>query len=131
MVELMGELNWQLLKAMNLSPAYTEEIRYKLVVLSEQSTYAIEEIRSILASLDSLNTTLATEAGNVNFALVRADVLGYEQKQRVTGILMLQVKAIQRLGIIFSIKPNLTDIVNFCNVLGVSFGQTSIVTRVR
>lgn len=131
MVQLMGELTWKVVKYLNLEFSFTEAIARQLNILAETSTYAIKEVEGAIANLESLEITLAEESGNVNFALVRADVLTYDQKMRVVGILMGQATLIQRLGKLMGVKPDLTAIRQFCGVLGVPFDRQIQGTTVR
>jgi hypothetical protein len=123
MAELMGELSWKVVKYLNLAPSSTEAVNRSLTILEESSTYPVQEIREILAKLEGLEATLAEESENVNFALVKADVLGYDQKMRVAGILLSQSGLIQRLGKIVGVAPDLSVTNQFLRALSVPYNR--------
>lgn len=82
-------------------------IKNKCAERDRQSDFFRNQLVSILTLLDELNQNFLREANTPNFALVKAAVLGYAEKQRVLGILVLLRHNTSKLGLVLDINPNL------------------------
>ena len=123
MEELINELAWQIGSHLNLGIERIPAVTSRLGFLSDTSIHAMSEVRALIANLDSLETTLAEESGSVNFGLISVDVLLFDQKQKVAGILASQAAAIGRLGKIMGETPDLSILNEFRTVLGLHRGS--------
>jgi len=120
---LIDELAWQICTHLNLGVERIPPVTSTLGLLSDTSIFVMAEVRTLVAKLDSLEITLAEESGSTNFGLISVDVLLYDQKQKIAGILASQAAAIGRLGKIVGEIPDLSILNEFRTVLGLHRGR--------
>jgi len=123
MEELINELAWQISSHLNLGVERIPAVTSTLGLLSDTSIYVFAEVRALVAKLDSLEITLTEESGSTNFGLISVDVLLFDQKQKVAGILASQASAIGRLGKILGETPDLSTLNGFCAILGINLSR--------
>lgn len=83
-------------------------------------------MQSDLTAIEAMESTLLTETGSANFAIVQASVLRYAENKRVLGLLMQQYQFSKRLGNYVDIKPNLEVLEGMLRMLGIALPTTAV-----
>jgi hypothetical protein len=98
----------------------------RMDILTARSAVQVEEVLTILTGLTTLESKLATLAGDADFALTKLDVIEWQPGQRAVGILFQTLNLIARLGKIFKLTPDTISITAFLSAMGISSVSTGI-----
>lgn len=101
----------------------------KLEALQRESELIILKIQEDLAKLDELEIKLSENAASPNFAIIKADVLEYDAKQKTYGIITEMLRVSQRLANLTGIKGNFSHLDEQLELLGANPVQCHIVGR--
>jgi hypothetical protein len=105
---------------LNLPPELVATtIAPRLDVLTTLSPVVVDEVLTLLTNLTALETSLQTEAGSVDFALIKLDVIEFQPGQRTAGILLQSLNLINRLATIIGVKANTSSITTLLSGMGV------------
>ena len=107
------------LEYLDLAPDQDNAVSAALSSLEARSENFVVEVQQILEQIGVVDATFFVETGSTNFALKQADVLVYEQKQRIVGLLMQKMGLVKRLGKLLSIAPDLEYLEQFLKMLDV------------
>ncbi|MFM6401826.1 MAG: hypothetical protein ACKPFF_34545 [Planktothrix sp.] len=102
----------------------------KAETLQRESEIIIQQIQDDLVKLDELEIKLNETASSQNFAIIKADVLEYGEKQKTYGILTEMLRISQRIAQMMSIKGNFSQIDEQLDLLGATPVQSGIVGRI-
>lgn len=107
------------LECLNLAPDWDSAVSTALSQLEERSESFVLEVQQILVQVAQVNATFLVETGSTNFALMQADVLRYEQNQRIVGMLIQKIGLVKRLALLLSIEPDTNYLEQMLRMLGV------------
>ncbi len=101
----------------------------KAEALQRESEIIIQQIQDDLVKLAELEIKLNETASSQNFAIIKADVLEYGEKQKTYGILAEMLRISQRIAQMMGIKGNFSQIDEQLALLGATPVQSGIVGR--
>jgi hypothetical protein len=96
------------------------QITPRMDALTALSPAVVDDVLDLLAKLSTLEATLQTEAGSVDFALIKLDVIEFQPGQRTAGILLQSLALLKRLGKIMGIPADVSSITAFLSAMGIS-----------
>lgn len=117
------------MKRLNLKQSQFDFVNSKLLHVSRKSEILWQEIKTDLKTLDDLEVQLNKTAGTQNFALIRADVLQYAERQKTYGILTETLRISQRVANLLDIEGDFSIINDQLALLGALPLSSGIVGR--
>jgi hypothetical protein len=95
---------------LGLSKNDFDMVSKKLDVISVSSLALCEKVLNDIERLDELEKSLTETAGSQNYAIIKADVLQYGEKQKTYGILSEMLRISQRLSLLLDIKGDFSQL---------------------
>lgn len=106
-----------------------EFVSKKANLTSQRSAFITERVKHDLIELDRLEQILNETAATANFAIVKADVLVYAERQKTYGILSEILRVSRRVAQMLEITANFSYLEEQLALLGAPPTSSKIVGR--
>lgn len=108
----------QILDLLQLPPSQFHLVQTALEKLEQQSEFFVGAVRQIVTDLKANQKNYLEQTGSPNFGIVQADVLSYEVKSKILGILLQSYTLIKKLATYLEITPNIEALEGNFRALG-------------